>query len=64
MKAFIFDRVLVHVDYCMIVEKLMKILLKVILLPRDNIDASKYFYKFCIEQLKDRCRFVSFYENN
>lgn len=53
-----------HVDYYVIVEKLMKILLKMFLLPRDNIDASKYLYKFCVEQLKGRCRFVSSYKNN
>ena len=34
-----FHRGFMYVDYCMIVEQLMAILLKIFLLPRDNIDA-------------------------
>lgn len=39
VKGIHFDRVLAHVDYCVTVEKLMKILFKMFLLPGDNTDA-------------------------
>lgn len=39
VKEIHFDRVLAHVDYCIAVEKLITILLKMFLLPMDNINA-------------------------
>ena len=54
-----FDRVLAHVDYCIAVEKLITIILKMFQLPTDNIDARKYLYEFYTEQLRDICEFVS-----
>lgn len=38
-KGIHFDRVLAYVDYCIAVEKLITILLKMFLLPTDSIDA-------------------------
>lgn len=40
IKDIHFDGVLVHTGYCIIVEKLMKILLKKFLLPGDNMPES------------------------
>ena len=36
----------------------MKILFKMFLLPRDNIDAWKYLCEFCFEQWRFMCEFV------
>ena len=40
----------------------MRILLKMFLLPRDNIEAWTYLYRFCIEGLRFMCGLVSPYK--